>query len=320
MFTRNFGQLLTENQLAQLATQVRAGQIPYWEYDIAVAASYAAAHPPEQQVAPPATIAQVTTQAIREVQGIINRGGDEAELQRLLYTPEQLTDALISEKAGEVSAGNYTATVAYAKALDKAVRSVGVSTPGVILPSPIPPEEITARLAITIPVATKLTEVIIMQEVNSEQYMTSLDFTTSAGFTGKIVISEEGGRLWSDYLQTWTDIKNILFDSDTNTMSFRRQAPGGTQQWTGVISGDQISGTVNGSTWGATITASTLPALPSISPITPQEAQAIARGKEAIVTPITPLLMAGMPTWGWIALAGIGLSMFFGKGKGSRKR
>jgi len=76
------------------------------------------------------------------------------------------------------------------------------------------------------------------------------NFTTSAGFTGKIVLTNIEGRIWSDYLQTWTNLQNILFDSNTNTLSFERQTLNGIQRWTGVISGDQISGTVNGSTWG----------------------------------------------------------------------
>jgi hypothetical protein len=113
------------------------------------------------------------------------------------------------------------------------------------------------------------------------------DFEASGGanekYTGKIEITDAGGRIWFDQLQTWTDLQSITFDSNTNTLSFIRPTPYGNQQWTGVISGNQISGKANGYTYTGTEEVSQL---------------------------------ASIPTWGWIALAGgIGLFILLRRGK-----
>ncbi len=128
------------------------------------------------------------------------------------------------------------------------------------------------------------------------------NFKASGGanetYTGKIVLTGTGGKIWFDQLQTWTDLQNITFDSNTSTLSFIRPTSYGSQQWTGVISGNQISGKANGYIYTG------------IEEVTSQ-----------VGLDVTSIFQK-IPSWGWIAIAGIGAVILFGGklfGEGKKK-
>ena len=87
------------------------------------------------------------------------------------------------------------------------------------------------------------------------------------GYTGKLELSEAGGRLsgrvWFDAHRVWEDLRDFSFDG--RTLRFLR--PGPNQRYTGTYSGDQVRGSFDGGgTWNWSMTRTGATVAPAGSP------------------------------------------------------
>jgi hypothetical protein len=87
------------------------------------------------------------------------------------------------------------------------------------------------------------------------------------GYTGKLELSEAGGRLsgrvWFDAHRVWEDLRDFSFDG--RTLRFLR--PGPNQRYTGTYSGDQVRGSFDGGgTWNWSMTRAGAAVAPAGSP------------------------------------------------------
>lgn len=87
------------------------------------------------------------------------------------------------------------------------------------------------------------------------------------GYTGKLELSEAGGRLsgrvWFDAHRVWEDLRDFSFDG--RTLRFLR--PGPNQRYTGIYTGDQVRGSFDGGgTWNWSMTRAGAAVAPAGSP------------------------------------------------------
>jgi hypothetical protein len=87
------------------------------------------------------------------------------------------------------------------------------------------------------------------------------------GYTGKVELSESGGRLsgrvWFDATRVWEDLRDFSFDG--RTLRFLR--PGPNQRYTGTYSGNEVRGSFDGGgTWNWSMTRTGAAVAPSGTP------------------------------------------------------